>query len=495
MTDVVIVLLDCARGSEFPGPPAARSALPNTQRLLQEGVEFSRSATVAPWTIPSHASLFTGRYPWVHGAHARNALKLDPSLERLPRALQRAGYRTVSLSANPFISPEFDLVRGFDSAQWAGWWESFVRLPRDEAPQSRDGEDTGVRSRLDRAKEGQLGAVLRRGMHYAYRFVFLADAANRVANRLRVPGKATQLAVAPWIESALGRELAALAPGQPLFAFINLVDAHEPYYPADGSARGVAQWWKYAGVRQDYLNVAGGKWRPTREELDRLRALYRQSLTVADERIGRIRSVFERADRWDDTLFVLTSDHGQAFGEDGLLFHMFGTQDSLLRIPMIVKFPHGARSGSTSGRWASLVDLAPTIAEAAGVHGMTFDGIPLQDPAEPERAEPVLAMSDGVIWGRDRNRFTPAALEKLDRVWGIAYGGRFKVLVQSETGATRAYDLDKDPLESRDVWAEEGPELGSLRDAAARVAEQIGSRPVAPLSREVEERLESWGYL
>lgn len=495
MTDIVIVLLDCARGSEFPGAPAARPTMPATERLLRESVEFSRAATVAPWTIPSHASLFTGRYPWVHGAHARNALKLDPNLDRLPQLLARAGYRTVSLSGNPFISPEFDLVRGFGTAEWAGWWESFVRLPRTEAPQSRNGADAAVRSRLDRAKEGQLGAVLRRGMHYAYRFVFLADAANRVANRLRVPGRPTQLAVAPWIEAAFERELAALAPDQPIFTFVNLVDAHEPYYPADARARGLGSWWRYAGVRQDYLNVAGGRWQPSAGELDRLRTLYRQSLTVADERIGRFRAVLERAGRWDDTLFIVTSDHGQAFGEDGLLFHMFGTQESLLRIPMVVKFPHGVRGGTVDRRWSSVVDLAPTVVRAAGLSGGSFDGTALQEAVAGDRSDPVLAMSDGVIWGRDRDRFTAAALEKLDRVWGVAYGGRFKVLVQSETGSSRAYDLDADPTESRDVWPAERSQLAELREAAARVAQQVGSRPVAPLSTEVEERLQSWGYL
>ena len=125
--DILVVVMDCVRASDFPGG-STPVAMPFVERLRQSSVSYPRAVSVAPWTLPSHASLFTGLYPWEHGCHGRASLTLDPRIPRLAQTLHTAGYRTLSLSANPIISSFYGLVDGFDVAEWGEWWEQVYRF-------------------------------------------------------------------------------------------------------------------------------------------------------------------------------------------------------------------------------------------------------------------------------------------------------------------------------------------------------------------------------
>jgi arylsulfatase A-like enzyme len=493
--DVLVVVMDCVRASDFPGASTGVKGMPWVNELLEESIVFPNAVTVAPWTIPSHASLLTGRYPWDHGCHARGSLSVPPGVERLPEMLSRKGYATFSLSANPFISPTFDLVRGFQKAAWGGSWESFARLPREAPPLSLEGEQQVRHHWLQRIRQGPLGEMMLKRMDDLYRYPFLLDALNRVAQGIRAPGQAGKVPTSPWIESTFERWITETQRGRPTFTFVNLVDAHEPYYADRAVVRSTSDWFEYARCRQDHLTYAAGGWQITPEQATLLHTLYRGMIESIDRRLARFAEILKRAGRWENTLMILTSDHGQAFGEHGLLFHMFRPDESVLRIPLVVRPPGGGPCRRATG-WASLIDVAPTVLSAAGrIPADLPDAIELDSLIDHPRPRPVLAMSDGLVWEHARERFSPERRAMYDRVWGVCYEQDQKVIVDASTGRAQAYNVSSDPDEDRDLWTAGDGRLALMKAAALSVAERIDHGVVkTALSTEVEQQLRSWGY-
>jgi arylsulfatase A-like enzyme len=490
----LVVVMDCVRASDFPGGSTPVERMPCTEALLRESIVFPRAVSVAPWTIPAHASLFTGLYPWEHGCHAQGSLTLSPDVPRLADRLRPAGYASFSVAANPFINSSFGLVNGFDRAAWGGWWESYARLPRTAPPSEAGRNGVADESMLLRLRRGRLGTALVNRLDDAYRRPYMLDAANRVIHGLKtrdIPGGA---GVSPWIEPTLDRWITALEPGRPFFAFVNLVDAHEPYF-ADPEVVGTWHAYReYARARQDHVGYAAGNWSLDPQAAELLHQLYRASIRAIDRRLASLQEVLTRHGLWDDTAVVLTSDHGQAFGEHGVLFHMFRPDDCELRIPLIYR-PAGGTAPRSARGWASLVDVAPTALGAAGLDPSDLrSGVPLEQLVSVARPGPVLSMSDGLIFGHVRTRFDAARREAFDRVWGVAYDGDRKVLVESASRSVQEYDLAVDPDERRSVYAPQSNADDALEAAAREVAERMTSRPRVAPSDEVSDRLGSWGY-
>jgi arylsulfatase A-like enzyme len=490
----LVVVLDCVRASDFPGGREAVAGMRWTESLLEQSFRFPRAVSVAPWTIPAHASLFTGLYPWEHGCHARGSLTLAPDVVRLPDRLRQEGYATMSLAANPFINSTFGLTNGFERAGWGGWWESYARLPRSEPPAELTSNGAGPTSFLQRIRKGPLGEAMLNRMDDAYRFPFVLDGLNHVLQGIRAPNQVGEVGVSPWIEPTLERWVKETPEEQPIFACINLVDAHEPYYADPEVIRSTRDWFRYARARQDHVSYAAGEWRMTPERSELLHALYRRSIQRVDRRLRRMAEILDRAGRWDSTAMVLTSDHGQAFGEHDVLFHMFRPDDPELRIPLIYR-PANRVAGQEAAGWASLIDVAPTLLAAAGAEPLApWSGVPLPSLIESPRPAPVLSMSDGLIFGHVRTRFSPDRRSSFDRVWGVAYQGDRKAIVEPSGSEVRVYDVSRDLAERSNLWTGPSTPADPLETAAREVANRMVAAVQRPPTEEVAERLRSWGY-
>lgn len=495
--NIVVVVLDCVRASDATSDGTKAASLPTIRRLERESVVFPKAIAPAPWTIPSHASLFTGQSPWVTGCHWRGDLKLAPSIPRLPTLLRERGYRTMSLSANPLISPAFGLTDGFDLAAWGGWWEPYLRFGTTSPPNRLESVDRVHRPAANRLRKGALSRMVTESRALFVRHPFTLDTGSRFVQRFRGESGPTSPAIARWIEPTLQSWAASTPESAPLFAFVNLLDAHEPYfYRSVNGSRPAASWWTYARLREDWLSWATGRWTPTPTDLHLLHELYVQAIAGLDQRLSGIISVLRDLGRWDDTLLVVTSDHGQEFGEHGMLFHMFRVDEQLIRIPLWVRYPRDEAGGARAQGWASLVDLFPTLLTAAGYAAApTSSGFPLEDAVDHERAQPVVAVSDGIVWKHFRDKFDSTRAEEWDRVWGSGYLGNRKVIVDAATGAVRAFDVSHDPAESQDLWPAESDSLTAVASAAREAGAKTMASGPASLDRDVEERLKAWGYL
>ncbi|MCI4351276.1 MAG: sulfatase [Thermoplasmata archaeon] len=488
-----MIVLDCVRAADFPGGRSEVAGMPHTRRLIREATTY-RAVSPAPWTIPSHVSILTGLYPWEHGVHWKHDLHLDPSTRSLPAFLRERGYRSVLLSANPLLNETFGFSNGFDRSRTASWWEPYLRVSPSGLARKAPRRFLRPRNAAGQGRESTV-ELRHRATKTLYRYVFLLTVANRLVQRFVADPRNRGWPVAPWIEPDLAQALRD-SPSSSIFTFINLLDAHEPYFPESEVVTTLRDWIHFVRTRQDGIGFAAGEWTPSSYELKLLESLYRQTLQTLDERIGRIRSTLEEAGRWENTLLFLTSDHGQAFGEHGTMFHMMRVDDELVRVPMVVKYPGAPDRARAAVGWASLIDIAPTILEATGGPFESFpSAVPLPSLDDRARPLPVATIADGIVWSHHARQFSRDQAARFDRVYGAAYDGSRKVVVDMSSGATVAYDIDLDPRERRDIWPTTGEALAGPRQIAWEAGRGVLEAKAVPMSGEVEERLRSWGYL
>jgi len=490
--NILVVVLDCMRSREFPGGADPVTGMAACERLRRESLVFPEAVAPAPWTIPSHASLFTGRYPWDHKAHSHAGLFLDPSVPTLAETLGTAGYASVSLSANGFISPEFGLVRGFGAAGWGDWWEKYFRLPSRTLPPW--GFGLGPTQSLP---TGRVWKSMTTRVWYTHRLPIGWAALNAVAHRVRYRDAPNPMGVAPWIEPTLTSWLSRQPQDRPVFCFVNLMEAHEPFFADPAATRGLGQWLSYSRQRMDRTSVLVGSWHLTAKDLQTITELYRQSVKLLDARIAGIIDVMKSAGRWDDTIMVVTGDHGQALGEHGFLFHAIKVTEPVVRVPLWYRHPSGRLAGVTVQQPANLIDVFPTVLEDAGVSPVTrTEGVNLAQLAVGPRTTPSFTMSEGVDHRSVLDRLMDKSrVDLLDRVMVAAYHDSVKLVWDATDLKARAFRLDVDSQEENDVFDTTVPLLTELADESRRHAEAIQGTPRAAPSPDVEDRLKSWGYV
>jgi arylsulfatase A-like enzyme len=494
--DVLLVVLDAVRALDTLSGPAGEFALPFLRKFGKNSVTFPRAVAPATWTVPSVASLMTGLYPWNHGVSAIGSGALGASVPTLAGTMRQAGYSTVLLSANAVISHRTNLSSGFERAYWADWWEQFFRIPRTHPPQRSYGTLPSS-SASARRHSYAFEALLRRGMRVGLRYPALLQAGNKIAQQVRSSPPGSAFRVCPWIEPTLAKFLSGTPKETPMFAFLHLNDAHEPYYSDNDSAAGSFGESLYLG-RQDYMRVIEGLWQPSDSECESLHQLYMNVLKALDTRVQGIIEHFLEARGAQNSLVVVTADHGQAFGEGGWLFHMVTAEEAVLRIPLLVHFPNSEISGVARG-WASLVDIAPTILELAKIPPIRVpDGRPILELLDRDRADAVWALGDGLPWRHlEGIVFAPkesTRKELPERSWIASYEGSSKSVYNLRGEKIEIRPVDTPPGESaKQGVIDQAPNpaiqaqvLALCRLLKAQVPPYDGSTAL--------RRLESWGY-
>ncbi len=333
-----------------------------------------------------------------------------------------------------------------------------------------------------------------------YRYPFVTDSAGRFSQRIRHPADRELPGVSAWIEPTLDRWISDTPRDAPVFAFVNLLETHEPDYPTAEWRTNFLQWLRTAGTRQDHVGWLAGSWRPTPEQYGELHELCRGMLAQADRRLAGLAEVFQKHGRWDNTTVVVTSDHGQAFGEHDILFHMLRLEDPLVRIPLWIRRPSAPGWAGEGTGWASLVDVAPTLVEDAGLPGFPMGSGFALGELRDRRPGPVLTAADGLVWKtiipeHERGRLSDQRKHAFDRILTAAYEGSVKVTFDASEDRFQAFDIVDDPGELHDLWPTRSAELGGLATEARMVAHRMAHGPEAAVSDDVEDRLRSWGYI
>jgi hypothetical protein len=463
--------------------------MPFCSQLKKEVVECSHAVATSPWTVPSHGSIFTGKFPWNHGAHALAGNVLSEGVPTLAERLGRLGYRSLSLSGNGLLSPLLGLARGHDTVLWADWWEHLVRGLPLSAP-NIVGPWPGLAQHATVEKSSILpqratGLI----SHLFLRYPEWGWYINALAAKLQGTSHGS-VHPSPWIEASLRVWLESVPSHEPVAVFVNLFDLHEPYFGRFCGPSDKPPLRPRLRVRQEGSNYIMGDYELSSIQKSELKGRYEISLCELDTRIRTIVEMFRSIGRWDRTLFFLTSDHGQSLAEDGFLFHGITTQDSVIRIPFWFRLPGTDHLPKRLTSVVSLVDILPTVARGLGAQfGGESDGVALQDLTHAPRPAPAMVLADGIMWkSTNRNWFDSRLLDRFDRPKIVAIEDRCQVVYDVQSG--------------KHEWII-APELrGQMQDGVVRrkleasiaVAHQrLASRTLRETTA-VVERLQSWGY-
>ena len=461
--NVLLIVLDTAR-ADVVEPYSTAANTPALAQLADRGAALEGRAT-ACWTVPSHASIFTGLLPRSAGlvkAPQGTPHSCRPVLEAqrdrlLPEVMRNAGYETGALSTNFWITEASGFATGFDRFETVGSQRQ-AQLQTDSLRSRVSWSVEALRARVD---DG-------------------ADAAAATLER--------------W--AAEPRE-------RPFFWFVNLVECHSPYLPprpyndlspverfrAGEDAR------RYQTMAAIWQACAGALEVPA-ESLARMRYLYEASIRALDDWVARVLEALEGRGILEDTLVLVCSDHGENFGEQHLIGHAFSLDERLTRVPLIAAGPGAPDLAGP----VSLAALPALIAAAVGVRDHPWeepDGIALAqfEPPAPrgdERWEEARA-----LWGS-----APEAIDRLTEPRASATDGKLKLIRSGQR--EQLFDLAGDPLEENPLPSTPaGGRDDALRaalDRAESAAMQgdpahVTPEPTQQELDELEERMKLLGYM
>jgi arylsulfatase A-like enzyme len=453
--NIILISIDSLRPDHLGCYGYGRSTSPTIDRLAREGALFETAVSSTSWTLPAHAALFTSLPDRVHGC--MDDLKwLDGTRTTLAEALKAAGYRTAGFFSGPYLHPCFGFSQGFESYH-------------DCTSYSRRSVDL-IKS--DKLFNNQIGQISMDIMNLSHEDItnpiVLAD-------------------VKSWLEKR---------PGGPFFLFIHLWDVHYDYVAPPPYDTMFDPGYKGPVNGRDVLKLYRKPADWTDADVEHLKALYDAEIRFADDTIGQILSELERHGLKEKSILAVTSDHGEAFYEHGLQGHRWTLYEEELRIPLILRYPRSIPAGPRLKYPASIIDIAPTILDLAGLpplsHAMGLSLVPLLSGSAtppPEEA----AVSELSV---PANRIHSFSIRSHN----------WKDIFDLNKRQCFVFDLKKDPLESSPLAEDKSPfnpqEIDVLYKATAQKLQEEaarlpmpGERDTPPISKMTEDQLRSLGYL
>jgi arylsulfatase A-like enzyme len=431
--NILLIVLDATRADACSCYGTERLTTPNLDRLASEGVLFEQAISAAPWTLPAIASILTGLYPSQTGVYQKRLLSSE--FATLGELLSRNAYATFSISDNAWLSTEFGLVRGFNVVHKL--WQRFQAK-----------EDITLANLTRESSKSIYVAALR----LILRGNVIKNTVNLVHSRLRDRGRETarrtMRAFAGWIHE--GRE--------PWFALVHYLGAHLPYEsPAEwvdrfAHDRKQAQRLSRADLfRMAYRHIAGSEVL-SESDLRTWHDLYLAAVGYQDSNLGGLIDLLKQTGQYDDTCIIVVADHGENLGEHGLLGHQYCLYDTLIRVPLVVRYPAIFSPGERVSHQVQTLDLFKTIldlSETRAPHGESKSFL-LNEFARPftvsEYGTPRQPHSALLA----RFGLSPGDLSRFERGL-IAIRTEFHKLIVGTDGSSELYAWPDDPDEDHNL--------------------------------------------
>ncbi len=370
--NVILISLDTLRADRLSAYGYGRETSPQLDALAADGVLFEDFIVTGGGTLPSHLSMLTSLFPATHGVTPRNGRSLHPGRTTLAEALYGAGFATAAFTDGGWVRGKFGFFQGFEVFDEEGGRLATIR-PKVEA----------------------------------------------------------------WLEENADRRF---------FLFVHTYDVHSEWdrLPYDCPAPYRDRW--AAPYRGDFDGCREGKcastllaWANSRiaageleaedlftdREIDYMSALYDGCIRYTDAEVGKLLDKLRRLGLYDRSLIVVTSDHGEEFAERGRFMHFKAGYEEFVRVPLILKLPGSRYRGLRVPHLAAMVDLMPTVLDAAGVAA--------GDEVQGRSLLPAI----------ERNLPVRQAVH----IHNVLRTERWKYFLEGN----RLYDLDADPGETRNV--------------------------------------------
>ena len=373
-------------------PYGGAVAVPNIDALAADGVLYRSAFSHSPQTLPSHASLLTGRLPFEHGARDNVGFSVDGRVGSLAERLHQAGYATGAAVSSYILRKDTGIERGFD--------------------------DYDATFTMAAGPEVTIGQVQR-------------------------PGVETIAIAKDWITKH---------EKQQAFFFLHLYEPHTPYNPP-------------SPFREQYALPYDGE------------------IAYSDALVGGLVEFLKTRALYEPALIVLTSDHGEGLGDHDEQEHGIFLYQGVAHVPLVIKWPGRPRPRPPVTAAVQLIDVAPTIAAAAGAARDTaWRGMSLMDMSEPGSARPRAIYSESMY---PRYHFGWSELYALT-------DGRSRYILAPRD---ELYDLEKDPAEATNLVTDRKQTREAMRAALTPFIQPASTTGPREISPEDLEKFQALGYI
>lgn len=445
--DIILITIDSLATKDAAPCGTGPTLMPALRQFAREGSCFTRFYAVSNFTTPTTSSIETGMLPWRHRAVQIGASVHDGvSRNALAQTLRQNGYRTLSVSANLLASPRHHgTYGGYDLEEIA----------------PSTSLKTTVRGWFTTFKDSSLPFLVYSATSFLGTMDIYLNRRENPYDPMRVYRRGIDLLSGETNTSNR----------QPIFMWLHTLPPHAPYLPAAPfkyrllPAGQLDTWPEFLA---DNLRYSPGQ----QGEVDRHHLRYKESIMAADQALGWLLDQLRAQGRWENTLIVISADHGESF-EKGYMGHAGpDLHDALINIPLVIKMPH-QRVGQVVTQLASQADLAPTlIALGQAKNQPKMEGRSLVSllKGQPQEPTPVFAMSL-----ERSSRFAP-----LTEGHVAVIQGPWKLIYDIRRRTSSLYNLAEDPGEVRDLRAAKPSEAERLIRMVQERLVLINQLPLPP---------------
>ncbi len=436
--NVILIVVDTLRADHLSSYGYKGATTPAFDGLASDGTRFAKAYSQASWTRPSFGTIFSSLYPSSHRA-IHKADQLPDAVVTLAETMQGAGYATVGFANNINVAPLFGFQQGFD--QYTFLEPEFFFGATESAAQLT------IYNQLRLVRE---------------RYV----SQKKWVENYYQPADVVSQHGLDW--------LATRDPERPFFMFLHYMEPHDPYFvhPYNGEA--------YARVANPNPDAAlAGKYR----------AAYDGAIRFLDDELAKLFAELKKQNLYDESLIVLTADHGEEFHEHGGWWHGTTLYDEQLAVPLLVKAPKGGPAGVVNEHVVSSLDIAPTIIATAGVavpKSMVGKALGLGSDAAAPRDH---AFAESELEGNSLQAYRSGGMKVIH-----ANAGNPRGLPEHQL-----FDVTADPGEQKDLIATQSEvankltaDMGAVQGHAESIAVESTGTSIDAAS---EERLRALGYV
>jgi len=516
--NIFFIVLDTHRADRLGCYGHPRGTSPNLDAFAENATVFENAISPGQWTIPAHASMFTGEFPTTHGT-VQSKASLDPRFLTLAERLKTLGYQTVGFCNNPLVGVlNNGLKRGFDLFYNYGG----------AVPTVPEKKKKGLAALFDKIWS-RYTQLLRKISYPVQNLIAQSDRVfNFILNPLLVPlwsKYAHFKGDAPTSIRDLVEFLQERKEEQPLFLFLNVMETHLPYDLPDKYIEKFAPIIKQnpqARAFMNRFNTQALHWllpmkRPfTPLEYETLSSMYDAEVAYQDDALGSLLTLLDTPYHHENTLIIIVGDHGEMLGEHQIMGHGLGVYQELIRVPLILRYP-GQRAGGRVTPAVSTTHLFHTVMDAVHVEAVETVYAPEMDVrscsllplAKQTGAAPVNVFSeafppDHVI--HIMKKRTPDLLKDFpsEAIHWAVYRQGFK-LIEIENEQSELFYLPDDPREETPI--PDPARAGMLRHELGSFLEHTAARRPVVLNadqlasginlddEQLRQRLRGLGYI
>ena len=425
--NVLIVTIDTLRGDSIGLDGNTTVKTPNLDRLGQSGTWFTNAIVQQPNTNASHTSIFTGVFPFVHGVRQHMIDRLAPNVQTLAEILDQQGYQTAGLYSWVSLEPGFSGLRGF---------QTYEDLSVNLVPELRDPrfDNLIVTYRL-LGKYLALPSILENRL--------LQSSQDSVEDTADGKANVTTDGALRWLDANADN-------GKPFFLWVHYYDPHYPYTPPppfdtmyDPNYTGPVDG-SMTTINYIYSHGTGDL---TDADINHIHALYDGEISFTDQQLGRLLNEMNRLGLTNNTILVVTGDHGESLGTLGRWFHGSRLNYTDIHVPLIMRFPPAIPANRSITAPVESIDIMPTI----------LDVLRVPAPAIVQ-GKSLMPLIDGTT---DQTR--PGAITMLDSYAQLSFlTNDWHLIWNQQSGTPSLYDYHADPLETTDLASQHPDVTGQM---------------------------------